>query len=76
MSVARSSSMSPALPVGTPDTSLELQDESISRRRVSSRVRSKPSLLSDKPYHSQATNGVKRKRAELHDEDLENLSEE
>ena len=64
------------MPDGTPDTSLELQDEPTSKRRTSGRVKSKPILLSDEPYPSQATNGVKRKRVNLRDEDLENLSDD
>ena len=63
MLAAPSSSMSPSSPVGTPDTSLELQDDAPKNRRVSGRVRSKPVSYSDPPEPTATTNGVKRKRA-------------
>ena len=76
MLAARSASMSPSSPAGTPDTSLEPQPDTTSKRRISGRVKSKPALLSDDPYLSQASNGVKRKRVELRDEELEILSDD
>ena len=68
--------MSLSSPAGTPDTSLEPQPDTTSKRRISGRVKSKPTLLSDDAYLSQASNGVKRKRVEVRDEDLENLSDD
>lgn len=65
MLAAPSSSMSPSSPAGTPDTSLELHDDASTKRRVSSRVRSKPTIYSDKTEPSPASNGVKRKRAPI-----------
>ena len=60
---AASPSMSPSSPAGTPDTSLELQDDAPKGRRVSGRVRSKPFNYADTTEASKSTNGIKRKRA-------------
>ncbi|KAL9128431.1 MAG: hypothetical protein Q9217_002893 [Psora testacea] len=69
--------MSPASHDDTPDTSLELNDDdTTSGRRKSGRVRSKPTLLSQEPNYSQASNGVKRKRVESRSGDLEDLSDD
>ena len=76
MLAARFSSMSPSSPAGTPDTSLELQDDTTSNRRKSGRVRSKPTLLSDDQHRSQASNGNKRKRVVSRRGDLEDASSE
>ncbi|KAG8530260.1 uncharacterized protein KY384_004761 [Bacidia gigantensis] len=54
--------MSSSSPVGTPDTSLELHDDTASKRRVSRRVRAKPEFHPDNSRRSEASNGVKRKR--------------
>ena len=68
--------MSPASPVGTPDTSLELQDEPTAKRRVSSRMRSKPTNFSDGPEQAPTSNGVKRKRTAPVDRPTDNDTEE
>ena len=39
-------------------------------------MRTKPALLSDDAYLSQASNGIKRKRVDPNDADLENLSDD
>ena len=76
MLALRSSSMSPSSPAGTPDTSLELQDDPGTKRRISSRMRSKPTTYSDVPERPPTSNGVKRKRAPTVDEQVENDNEE
>lgn len=71
--------MSPSSPNqtdGTPDTSLSLPFNNPSNRRISGRVRNKPALLSDDAYLSQTSNGIKRKRLDPNDADLENLSDD
>ncbi|KAL9640806.1 MAG: hypothetical protein Q9164_000041 [Protoblastenia rupestris] len=68
--------MSPSSPAATPDTSLELHDDSASNRRKSVRVRSKPALLSQDPYFSHSSNGIKRKRVESRDSGPEDVSDD
>ena len=63
MLAAHSPSMSPSSPAETPDTSLEIQDDAPKGRRVSSRVRSKPTVYSDQFEPPSSVNGIKRKRA-------------